>query len=109
MTDDLVVLEARITYQTQNSWSPLPLASIARYRVWFSDSSNAESVLIPPTYSEFTFPVVARRGQSPVLHWDTASLVGGGHINVSKVTWRQLTGLTDTEMESLFEGYFHPN
>jgi hypothetical protein len=106
----IVLLTVQIEYVIHNALRPLPfVGAMPRYFVSADQSVSRFPVTIDPYTTSARFPVIATRGQNPVLHFATYSLLPGASfevrrvqvamvpINENNVGW--LTNLIETERQ----------
>src|SRR5262249_9732921 len=82
----LVLLQVEIDYKIRNPLHVLPvIGALPRYFVGSSEALQGIPVTVDPYTTTTRFPLLAFRGQAPILRWTTASLLPGARIHVTGV------------------------
>ncbi len=82
----LVLLQVELQYRTHNPLQWLPIVGATpRYLVTATGAIQRNPVTIDPYTMRTRFPLLVVRGATPVLHWQTYSLLPGARLDVSAV------------------------
>jgi hypothetical protein len=82
----VTVLEVELEYDAKNPFRRLPVVGpMPRYLVGVEGAKTPMPISLDPWVSTSRFPVFARPGQTPVLHFQSVSLLPGAAITVRSI------------------------
>jgi hypothetical protein len=82
----VTLLEIQVEYETSNPWQRLPVIGASpRYLVGLEGAVSQTPVSLNPYTTSSRFPLVVAPGQSPVLRFQTYSLLPGARLIVRRV------------------------
>ncbi|MEP6495739.1 MAG: hypothetical protein ABJF01_23850 [bacterium] len=85
-TSSIVLLQVEIDYRARNALHSLPIiGGLPRYLVRAANVVQKEPVTVDPYTTTTRFPLIAKRGFAPVLHWRAYSLLPGASLEITAV------------------------